>query len=40
MKFDFIKNRAIFYSIGLALMVFAIFAGFTFNLNLGIDMTG
>jgi len=40
MNFDYIKQRAIFYVIGVALMVFAVIAAFTFQLNLGIDMTG
>jgi preprotein translocase SecF subunit len=40
MKFDYIKNRSIFYIIGAALMVFSVVAGFVFDLNLGIDMTG
>jgi len=40
MKFDYIKNRSIFYIIGAALMVFSVIAGFLFDLNLGIDMTG
>lgn len=40
MNFDYIKKRAIFYIIGVILMVVAVIAAFTLQLNLGIDMTG
>lgn len=40
MKFDYIKNRSIFYIIAAGLMIFSIAAAFIFDLNLGIDMTG
>jgi preprotein translocase subunit SecF len=40
MRFDYIKNRAAFYGVSLALTIVSVGAGFLLPLNLGIDMTG
>lgn len=40
MRFDYIKNRAAFYGVSLALTLVSVGAGFLLPLNLGIDMTG
>ncbi len=40
MRFDFIKNRVVFYAIALTLFVGSLITPFIFPINLGIDMTG